>query len=101
MFMCSIRNCFVIQFIQPLPSNIFLIAACNPHRGNSLIVHQNKWDEYSETETWFRGSYYVQKLHPTLKFLMWNYGSLNDEQEADYIKEKMKMVNDDDIEKLV
>jgi len=24
---------------------------------------------------------------------MWNYGSLNDEQEADYIKAKMKMVN--------
>ena len=32
---------------------------------------------------------------------MWNYGSLNDEQEADYIKAKMKMVNDDEIDKLV
>jgi len=68
------------------------------------VVHQSKQDvqssKDSETETWFRGSYYVQKLHPTLKFLMWNYGSLNDEQEADYIKEKMKMVNEE-IEKLV
>ena len=26
---------------------------------------------------------------------MWNYGSLNDEQEADYIKAKMIMVNKD------
>ena len=45
--------------------------------------------------TWFRGSYNVQKLHPTLKFLMWNYGSLSDAQERDYIKEKMIMVNKD------
>ena len=90
---------------QPLPSNIFLVAACNPHRGNSLDVHgyredlevpvQNKHQDGSKVEVWFRGSYCVQKLHPTLKFLMWNYGSLNDEQEADYIKEKMKMVNTD------
>ena len=50
---------------------------------------------------WFRGSYYVHRLHPTLKFLMWNYGSLNDKQESDYIKAKMKMVNDDEIDKLV
>jgi len=89
--------------IQPLPSNIFLVAACNPHRGNSLAAHGYRGDlevsvhntnqNGSKVEMWFRGSYYVQKLHPTLKFLMWNYGSLNDEQEADYIKEKMKMVN--------
>jgi len=82
-----------------------LVAACNPHRGNSLDVHgyredlevpvQNKHQDGSKVEVWFRGSYCVQKLHPTLKFLMWNYGSLNDEQEADYIKEKMKMVNTD------
>jgi len=31
---------------------------------------------------------------------MWNYGSLNDEQEADYIKAKMKMVNNE-MDKLV
>ena len=37
----------------------------------------------------------MRKLHPTLKFLMWNYGSLNDEQESDYIKAKMIMVNKD------
>ena len=43
----------------------------------------------------------MQKLHPTFKFLIWNYGSLNDEQEADYIKEKMKMINEDEIDRLV
>jgi len=98
----------VFEIMQPLPSNIFLVAACNPHRGNSLAVHERKEDvqayeeeeeeedkEDSSAKTWFRGSYYVRKLHPTLKFLMWNFGSLNDEQETDYIKEKMMMVNKD------
>ena len=90
---------------QPLPSNIFLVAACNPHRGNSLDVHGYREDlevpvhnihqDGPKEEMWFRGSYYVHKLHPTLKLLMWNYGSLNDEQEADYIEEKMNMVNAD------
>jgi len=52
-------------------------------------------EEDSSTKKWFRGSYYVRKLHPTLSFLLWNYGSLNNEQELDYIKAKMIMVNKD------
>ena len=68
------------------------MAACNPHRGNSLAVHANT---ENKAETWVKGSYYVQKLHPTMRFLMWDYGSLNDEQESHYIKAKMVMVNID------
>jgi len=83
---------FLLHF-QPLPDNVFLVAACNPHRGNSLVIHENK-EEY-KTEAWVRGSYYVQKLHPTLRFLMWDYGSLDKEQELAYVKEKMIMVNKD------
>ena len=69
------------------------MAACNTHRGNNLAVHENK-DEH-KAETWVRGSYYVRKLHPTLQFLMWDYGSLNYEQEAAYVQSKMIMVNED------
>ena len=83
-----------IAYLQPLPSNIFLVAACNPHRGNSLAIHENK-DEH-KAETWVRGSYYVQQLHPTLSFLMWDYGSLNKDQESAYVKAKMIMVNEED-----
>ncbi len=68
---------------QPIPDNVFIVAACNPHRGNSLASHK----------TWVRGSYYVRSLHPTLKFLMWDYGSLDEHQERDYINAKMKMIN--------
>ena len=65
---------------------MFIVAACNPHRGNSLACHNQK-------ETWVRGSYYVRQLHPTLRFLMWDYGSLSEDQEREYINAKMKMRN--------
>ena len=43
-------------------------------------------------EIWMRGSYYVRSLHPTLKFLMWDYGYLDEAQERDYINAKLKML---------
>ena len=64
---------------------MFIVAACNPHRGNSLASHSQ--------ETWVRGSYYVRQLHPTVRFLMWDYGSLDENQERTYINAKMKMLN--------
>jgi len=71
--------------LQPIPDNVFIVAACNPHRGNSLASHRQK-------ETWFRGAYYVRQLHPTLHFLMWDYGSQNEAQEREYVKAKMMML---------
>ena len=65
---------------------MFIVAACNPHRGNSLASHCQK-------ETWVRGAYYVRQLHPTLRFLMWDYGSLDKNQERNYIYTKMKLLN--------
>ena len=82
------KNILLLLYFQPLPTNIFLVAACNPHRGNSSVFHENK-----KEETWIRGSYYVQKLHPTMRFVMWDYGSLNDEQELAYVRAKMVMAN--------
>lgn len=37
----------------------------------------------------------MHRLHPSMRFLMWDYGSLNDEQELAYIKAKMVMTNED------
>ena len=45
----------------------------------------------SEEEMWVRGTYYVRTLHPTLSFLMWDYGSLDNDQEEEYIQAKMIM----------
>ena len=72
--------------LQPIPENVFIVAACNPSRGNSLSSHSQK-------ETWIHEAYYVRQLHPTLHFLMWDYGSLDKHQERDYINAKMKILN--------
>ena len=80
--------------IQPIPDNVFIVAACNPHRGNSLAAHvQGERSLQPEKESWVRSSYYVRKLHPTLHFLKWDYGSLDEHQERDYINAKMAMLN--------
>ena len=70
---------------QPIPENMFVVAACNPHRGNSLASHVQ--------DRWLRGSYYVRPLHPSLQLIMWDYGSLDSAQERDYINAKMKMLH--------
>ena len=70
---------------QPIPENMFVVAACNPHRGNSLASHKQ--------DRWLRGSYYVRPLHPTLQLIMWDYGSLDGLQESEYIDAKMKMLH--------
>ena len=81
-------------YIQPIPANLFIVAACNPHRGNSMAsLGVRGADE--EKEKWVRGTYYVRKLHPTLRFLMWDYGSLDEHQEREYINAKMKMLNNE------
>ena len=79
-----------VFFIQAIPRNIFIIAACNPHRGDSLAIHA---ETSNDNESWLKGTYYVRKLHPTLRFLMWDYGSLNEHQEIEYVHAKMAMLN--------
>jgi len=77
-------------FTQAIPRNIFIIAACNPHRGDSLAIHG---ETSNDNESWLKGTYYVRKLHPTLQFLMWDYGSLNEHQELEYVHAKMAILN--------
>ena len=42
-------------------------------------------------ETWIKDSYYVRQLHPTLVHLMWDYGSLGEDQERQYVQAKVDM----------
>ena len=83
-----------------MPENVFIVAACNPHRGNSLAAHAGKsltahnGRTLKQTkENWTRSTYYVRQLHPTLDFLKWDYGSLDEKQEREYINAKMKILN--------
>ena len=62
-----------------------MVAACNPHRGNSVASLMDT------DEQWFRSSYYVRPLPPTLNLLKWDYGALSENDELEYIKEKLKL----------
>ena len=65
---------------------MFIIAACNPLRGDSTALLRNM------KSVWHKPSYYVRKLHPTIDYLKWDYGALNDVQEYEYITAKMSML---------
>ena len=44
-------------------------------------------------ETWVKGTYNVRPLHPTLELLTWDYGALDSDQEKDYIRAKIQMLD--------
>ena len=44
-------------------------------------------------ESWIRSNYYVRVLHPTLNMLKWDYGSLDEYQERDYINAKLRLMH--------
>ncbi|XP_065828093.1 uncharacterized protein [Oscarella lobularis] len=71
---------------EPIPDNLFVVAACNPHRGSSTPISNS-----SEKEDWVLGSYYVRPLPPTLHFLRWDYGALDTHQENAYVQQKIAM----------
>ena len=68
---------------------MFIIAACNPLRGDSTAVLRNM------KNIWHKPSYYVRELHPTIDYLKWDYGALNDVQEYEYISAKMRILTED------
>ena len=95
--------------MQELPPNIFIVAACNPYRGDSLASLQTTFDSQKHKPTatattdglsqtsghWFRGSYYVRPLSPTLELLMWDYKALDPSREREFIYSKLSMTLSD------
>ena len=70
-----------ILVLQSLPSNIFVVAACNPHRSCSAAIR-----EKGNEDDWKLGFYFVKPLHRTMEFLKWDYGALDGNQEQDYVR---------------
>ena len=70
---------------------MFIVAACNPLRGDSTAMLRTK-----NSKIWVKPSYYVRQLHPTLTFLKWDYGALDDTQEYEYVTVKMRELTKDD-----
>ena len=93
----QLRELCSVHPLQPIPQNIFIVAACNPHRGNSLaaltVANAGRLRGINDNsdETWIMDSYFVQKLHPTLAHLMWDYGSLDESQEQQYVLSKVDL----------
>ena len=86
-------NNFFKLVLQPIPENVFIVASCNPHRGDSLATH-------AEDKSWLKTTYYVQKLHPTLQYLICDYGALDEDQERQYINAKLEMLNENNFRDL-
>ena len=77
------------MYLQPIPENVFIIAACNPLRGDSTVMLRNV------KNVWHKPTYYVRELHPTIDYLKWDYGALNDVQEREYVTAKMNILTDE------
>lgn len=65
---------------------MFIVGAGNPHRGDATKLLE------SVPELWCRATYHVQQMHPTLSYLVWDYGALGRDQEEEYVRAKLKMV---------
>ena len=87
--LCSTNN-FFLPYFQEIPKNVFVVAACNPHRGSSLAVRSDT--EKIQNRKVIKDTYYVRQLHPTLEYLKWDYGALDEDQEMEYIIAKMKIL---------
>ena len=71
---------------EKIPDNVFIVAACNPHRSVTATLQVD-----TKVEDWVLGWYYVRKLHPTLSRILWDYGALNKHQEHEYIQQKFSV----------
>ena len=76
-----------------LPKNLFIIAACNPHRGNSVSTIQ-KPSGNEMNEKWFKEHYLVRPLHPSFKHLIWDFGFLESHEEKLYIEAKLMQLKE-------
>jgi len=77
-----------------LPENIVIVAACNPARSQSITLGGES-REYDLGKDFFSGHYQVFEMPLSMSMLKWSYGSLNTEQEKEFIYRRLKMLNFD------
>ena len=81
-----------IVFVQPIPDNVFLVAACNPHRSSSVAA-----SPLSSRDDWVLGSYQVRALPPSLRCLCWDFSALTGIQEEEYISRRIAKIGQTEI----
>jgi len=73
-----------------LPKNLVIIGACNPARSKST-TKGGASREHDLGKEFFSGHYQVFSLPPSMEALKWNYGSLNLEQEREFVFRRICM----------
>ena len=77
-----------------LEDNIVVIAACNPVR-ESTVTQEKSSREIDLGREWVSGHYQVKKLPTSLGFISWDFGSLNSEQEKEFIHQIITMMGEE------
>ncbi len=89
---------------QELPKNLFILASCNPHRGDSLAARDAPREKaerpHHSADRKLNMTYYVRPLHPTLDLLKWDYGALDEFQELGYVTAKMTILQKELVDRL-
>eukprot|EP01129_Flabellula_baltica_P004675 TRINITY_DN1646_c0_g1_i4.p1 TRINITY_DN1646_c0_g1~~TRINITY_DN1646_c0_g1_i4.p1 ORF type:complete len:4926 (+),score=974.20 TRINITY_DN1646_c0_g1_i4:1136-14779(+) len=70
-----------------LPHNIFAVLACNPKLDRE--EQTNKKSLTGDSSLDFRAYYQVKKFPPTMISLIWDYGSLAENQELEYVRYRL------------
>jgi hypothetical protein len=73
-----------------LPSNLVVIAACNPVRAQ---IKSTDTRERDRGKDWASGHYQVAPLPPSMDNLKWSFGSLRSEQEKEFIYRRLETVD--------
>ena len=61
-------------------------------RANSVAVNDTVITD-ADSEQWFKGNYVVHQMMPSFSLLTWDFGSLNESQEEDYILAKLAIMD--------
>ena len=70
----------------PLPENVIVVAACNPARAKLQLAGGRREELGNE---WAMGHYQVHPLPSSLQQMTWDYGSLQPDQEWEFIQKKL------------
>ena len=78
-----------------LPSNVVVIAACNPAR-DKLSLSENIVRREELGKEWAMGHYQVHPLPKSIEQLVWDYGALTETQEAEFVEKRLALLYDGD-----
>eukprot|EP00978_Attheya_sp_CCMP212_P019243 scaffold53665_cov59-Attheya_sp.AAC.6 len=75
-----------------LEANIVVVSACNPAR-KQFAMDGEMMRENDLAREWASGHYQVSEMKGSLGLLKWTYGSLNKDQEKEFIFRRIQMLN--------